>query len=67
MKVEVTDLGFKQRTKSLQERGGKVFQAGGNERGRGGTLKYAVCRCLEKGPKSELSEAEGHLLLSSGS
>ena len=35
--------------------------------GRGGALKRMVCRCLEKGPKSDLFEAEGHLLLSSGS
>lgn len=29
MKVEDTDLGFKEWTRSLQERGGKVLQAGG--------------------------------------
>ena len=44
-----------------------MFQAGGHKMGRGGALKGTVCRCLEKGPKSDLSEAEGHLLLSSGS
>lgn len=39
----------------------------GNETGRGVALKCALCMCLENGPKSEISEAEGHLLLSSGS
>ena len=43
-----------------------MFQAGGHKMGRSGALKCTVCRCLEKGLKCDLSEAEGHLLLSSG-
>ena len=39
VKGEATVVSFKQWTKSLQERGGKVFQAGGHKMGRGGALK----------------------------
>lgn len=66
MKVKDTDLGFKEWTRSLGK-GRKCITGRRNETGRGVALKCALCMCLENGPKSELSEAEGHLLLSSGS
>lgn len=67
MKVVDTYLGFKEWTRVSIRKGRKGIPARGNETGRGVALKCILCMCLENGPNSETSEAEGHLLLSSGS